>query len=134
VSHQGEDAASWTRAEFPGPDARPRSTLLDRVGYARSTAVLNGGQAMSTSLDFGQKWRRRESNPCEGSEQKREKTWTSPPNPRNRLDKSLPFDPAPSHLVPTSSTESGHKEGTKLSLVHEWTGPEDSWRGSRPHG
>jgi len=59
------------------------------------------------------RWRRRESNPCEGFRQKREKTRTYPPNPRNRLDKSLPFDPAPSRLVPYFGAESGHKEGTK---------------------
>jgi len=29
------------------------------------------------------------------------------------LDLSLPFDPAPSRLVPSNGAESGHKEGTK---------------------
>src|SRR3954464_14199672 len=64
-------------------------------------------------LKDAEKWRRRESNPCDGSEQKREMTPTYPPNPRNRLDLSLPFDPAPSRLVPSNGAESGHKEGTK---------------------
>jgi hypothetical protein len=72
-------------------------------------------------------WRRRESNPCEGSEQKREKTRTYPPNPRNRLDKSLPFDPAPSRLVPSFSAESGHKEGTKFR-AGAWSGAARSAR------
>jgi len=31
----------------------------------------------------------------------------------NRLDRSLPFDPAPSHMIPSNGAESGHKEGTK---------------------
>jgi putative addiction module component (TIGR02574 family) len=30
------------------------------------------------------------------------------------LDKSLPFDPAPSQLIPPFGAESGHKEGTKF--------------------
>jgi hypothetical protein len=32
------------------------------------------------------------------------------------LDKSLPFDPAPSRLVPFFGAESGHKEGTKFRV------------------
>src|SRR5262249_23400612 len=66
-------------------------------------------------------WRRRESNPCEGSEQKRETTRTYPPTHRKRLDKSLPFDPAPSRAVPSFSAESGHKEGTKFRCG-TWSG------------
>src|SRR5204863_6678877 len=49
--------------------------------------------------------------------QKREKMRVYPPNPRNRLDKSLPFDPAPSRLVPSFGAESGHKEGTNIGLT-----------------
>jgi hypothetical protein len=78
-------------------------------------------------------WRRRESNPCEGSEQKRGATRTYRPNPRNRLDRSLPFAPAPSHMMPSSGAESGHKEGTKLRLRRlEVRGPSVRIRAERP--
>lgn len=56
-----------------------------------------------------------------GPNRNEEKTRTYPPKPRNRLDKSLPFDPAPSRPVPSFGTESGHKEGTK-SHCNSWSG------------
>src|SRR5204863_5154337 len=90
---------------------RARASSCRRRGRGGTAST-----AVATALDHVQrrsKWRRRESNPCEGSEQKRETTRTYPPNPRNRLDKSLPFDPAPSHMMPPNGAESGHKEGTK---------------------
>ena len=103
----------------------PRSSCLEPSGTGETRFSrwcvcdgLNKGQPcyapISTLLNFAQLWRRRESNPCEGSEQKRGATRTYPPNPRNRLDKSLPFDPAPSHMMPSNGAESGHKEGTKF--------------------
>lgn len=90
----------------------PRSGFVQSELSAKSpleSPPLNSAQLRS-------KWRRRESNPCEGSEQKREKTRTYPPNPRNRLDESLPFAPAPSHMMPSNGAESGHKEGKKFRL------------------
>ena len=74
----------------------------------------NGSRRSPTnSTKARRKTARRESNPCEGSEQKRVATRTYPPNQRNRLDMSLPFDPAPFRMMPPNGTESGHKEGTK---------------------
>jgi hypothetical protein len=77
----------------------------------------NRGQPPSVPLNIVQLWRRRESNLCERSEQKRETTRTYPPNPRNRLDKSLPFAPAPIRMMPPDGAESGHKEGPKFGAV-----------------
>jgi len=37
------------------------------------------------------------------------------------LDELLPFDPAPSHMIPSNGAESGHKEGTKIG-ADAWSG------------
>jgi hypothetical protein len=92
------------------PASRRPITAADSRDLATPLATL---AADSKGIRGVSSWRRRESNPCEGSEQKRVATRTYPPNQRNRLDMSLPFDPAPSRMMPPNGTESGHKEGTK---------------------
>src|SRR5262249_27503376 len=115
VSHRGHCTGAPAEALRCGPRPERASRAgpsPGRRGFAAPAHLSRRGGPAGRSPSRPQ-WRRREANPWEGSKQKRETTRTYPPSPRNRLDKSLPFDPAPSRPVPAFGAESGHKEGTK---------------------
>ena len=93
----------------------PLKAIQELLGHATIEMTMRYAHlSPGARRDSARLWRRRESNPCEGSEQKRGATRTCPPTQQNRLDRSLPFAPAPYHMVPPFGAESGHQEGTKV--------------------